>query len=268
MFCMNCGQKLPSGARFCLNCGTPLGVVSSSELIQNETVNLDEIHAIVPSMCPNCNAHMKVNPSIKFAYCETCGTECLVQDAIKCFTVRGNVQVGNATINVTGANTDSLLQRVEIMLGDGDFNGVMAKCDKLLDSDPTNGYIYLYMLMADLKCTKKKDLSRLSDSFAYNPYYIKAMQYGDDSLKSELSEYMNLTRKRIQFEREVREKSKDEINAKLTEEKEAKQKNPKIGDCIYFGTTNKKNMWWVVLDVKERNALIISRMIIATMPYY
>ena len=24
-FCMNCGTKLPDGAKFCLECGTPLG---------------------------------------------------------------------------------------------------------------------------------------------------------------------------------------------------------------------------------------------------
>ena len=28
MFCMNCGQKLPEGAKFCKRCGTPLGAVS------------------------------------------------------------------------------------------------------------------------------------------------------------------------------------------------------------------------------------------------
>lgn len=28
MFCMNCGTKLPDGAKFCMNCGTKLGEVS------------------------------------------------------------------------------------------------------------------------------------------------------------------------------------------------------------------------------------------------
>ena len=49
----------------------------------------------------------------------------------------------NYNIYVSGTNTDSLLQRVEIMLGDGDFGGAMSKCDTILDSDPTNGNVYL-----------------------------------------------------------------------------------------------------------------------------
>ena len=156
MFCMNCGQQLPDGAKFCLNCGTPQGAVSPTGTTQSETINLDGMHTFVPAMCPNCNAHMKVDTTSNVARCDTCGTECLVQDAIKTLTVRGNIQVGNATINVSGTNTDGLLQRVEIMLGDGDFDGAMSKCDTILDSDPTNGRVYFFMLMSDLGCRRKE----------------------------------------------------------------------------------------------------------------
>ena len=30
MFCMNCGTKLPDGAKFCMNCGTPVGSVGKA----------------------------------------------------------------------------------------------------------------------------------------------------------------------------------------------------------------------------------------------
>ena len=170
MFCINCGQELPDVAKFCLYCGTPQGEVSSP-LSNHETINLNDNRSFVPAMCPNCSAHMKVDSSSKLARCESCGTECLVQDAIKMLTVRGDVRVGSATINVNGMNTESLLQRVGIMLADGDFDGAAEKCDTILDLDPKNGEAYLYMLMIDLKCKRKDDLLRLDGPYNKNLYY-------------------------------------------------------------------------------------------------
>lgn len=244
MFCMNCGQQLPDGAKYCLQCGTPQGAVSPTGTTQAETINLDGMHTFVPALCPNCSAHMKVDSSAKVAHCDSCGTECLVQDAIKALTVRGNVQVGSATINVSGTNTDSLLQRVEIMLGDGDFGGAMSKCDTILDSDPTNGRVYFYMLMSNLNCRKGSDLTAQKAPFDCNQYYLKAMQYGDPELKNELQGYINV------------------INQRLGE----KQKNPKVGDEIYFGNQNGQRIWWKVLRIQDRMALIISSYNICCMP--
>ncbi len=246
MFCMNCGQQLPNGAKYCLQCGTPQGAVSPTGTTQAETINLDGMHTFVPALCPNCSAHMKVDSSAKVAHCDSCGTECLVQDAIKALTVRGNVQVGSATINVSGTNTDSLLQRVEIMLGDGDFSGAMSKCDTILDSDPTNGKVYFYMLMSNLNCRKRSDLTAQKETFDGNQYYLKAMQYGAPELKNELQGYITA------------------INTR----NEAKQKNPKVGDEIYFGTNNGQRIWWKVLSIRDRKAFIISSNNICILPYH
>ena len=192
---MNCGQQLPDGAKFCMKCGTPQGAVSpqanisSTVTTTSETINLDGRHSFVPAICPNCNAHMEVDLSSKIARCKTCGTECLVQDAIKTLNVRENVQVGNATITVNGTNIENLLQRVEIMLSDGDFKGAIEKCDTILDSDPKNGQSYLFMLMADLGCKKRSDLSLQRYLFDNNRYYYKAVQYGNNELKTKLIGY-------------------------------------------------------------------------------
>lgn len=257
MFCMNCGQQLPDGAKFCLNCGTPQGAVSPTGNTQAETVNLDGMHTFVPAMCPNCNAHMKVDTSSKVARCDACGTECLVQDAIKALTIRGNVQVGSATINVSGTNTDSLLQRVEIMLGDGDFGGAMSKCDTILDSDPTNGKVYFYMLMSNLHCRNRNELNSQKEPFSDNKYYLKAMQYGDSELKNELQGYINVINTRNEA---IQKREKEENNAKL--------RNPKVGDEIYFGTKNGGRIWWTILSVHDRMAFIISCKNITEMTYH
>lgn len=234
MFCMHCGQQLPEGAKFCKYCGTPQGSVSPTGITRTEMINLDGTHTFVPAMCPNCNAHMKVDTSSKVARCDSCGTECLVQDAIK-----------TLTIYVSSTNTDSLLQRVEIMLGDGDFDGAMSKCDTILDFNPTNGKVYYYMLLANLKCKNKSDLANQPSAFDNNQYYIKAIQYGDDNLKSELLGYTSV----------------------LSTRDKAKLKDPKIGDEIYFGTINGQKILWKVLKIQERMALIISNECIIYLPY-
>ena len=244
MFCMNCGQQLPDGAKYCLQCGTPQGAVSPIGTTQAETINLDGMHTFVPALCPNCSAHMKVDSSAKVARCNSCGTECLVQDAIKALTVRGNVQVGSATINVSGTNTDSLLQRVEILLGDGDFGGAMSKCDTILDSDPTNGKVYFYMLMSNLNCRNRNDLASQTRPFDGNQYYIKAMQYGDPELKNELQGY---------------------AYAKY----DANLKNPTVGAEIRFGHySNGQSVIWKILRIQNNMLFIISSDNICRLPYH
>lgn len=196
MFCMYCGQSLPEGARFCMQCGTPQGTVSPTGTTQAETINLDGSRSFVPAMCPNCNSHMEVDPSSKIARCNSCGTECLVQDAIKTLSVKGNVNVGNAsicvdgadsvTINAGGTNIDSLLQRVEIMLEDGDYNGVIDKCNTILDLDHSNGRAYFFLLLAEYKCRSIHELENRHELFDINSNYQRAIQFGDEELKAEL----------------------------------------------------------------------------------
>ena len=195
-------------------------------------------------MCPNCSAHMKVDSSHKIARCESCGTECLVQDAIKALTVKGNVQVGNATINVNGTNTESLLQRVEMMLADGDFKGASEKCDIVLDSEPTNGKAFLFLLMISLECKRKEDLAKLGYPYKKNPYYEKVIQFGDEGLINELKK---LNRENSKFTAMLKELQKDSE--------------------LSFGSVKGRSIRWKVLSVMPGKACIITTDIIRHKPY-
>ena len=64
-FCMNCGQRLPEGAKFCSNCGTATGEVKS-ETAQRKVVYDGEVHK-----CPNCGEI--VNSFV--LNCPSCGHE-------------------------------------------------------------------------------------------------------------------------------------------------------------------------------------------------
>lgn len=237
MFCMNCGQKLPDGAKFCLNCGTPQGAVSPSGTTQTETIGLDGTHTFVPAMCPNCNANMRVDTSLKVVRCNTCGTECLVQDAIRSLTVRGNIQVENSTINVSGTNIDSLLKRVEIMIEDDEFKEAKSKCNTILDLDPTNGKVYFYLLLADMYCCSGKSLVRsLRGPFDRRDYYSKTMKYADSELKKELQDYT------------------DKYYAILDDN----LKNPRVGAVILFGHNDYgQSAFWEILQILDDKLLII-----------
>ena len=90
MFCMNCGQQLPDGAKFCMSCGTQLGEVLPTN---PQSVNTIAKPSFVPAMCPNCNARLNIDPSYQMARCGSCGTECLVQDAINRLNISGSVNL-------------------------------------------------------------------------------------------------------------------------------------------------------------------------------
>ncbi len=222
-------------------------------------------------MCPNCNAHMKVDPSCMLARCDACGTECLVQDALKALssvTVKQDIQVGNATFNVSSTNTDALLKRVEIMLADGDFYGAMSKCDTILDSDPTNGKVYFYMLLSSLKCRNKNELANQSIPFDGNQYYINVIRYGDNSLKSELEGYINVIKARNEAERKREEEENEAKRKREEEENEAKLKDLKVGVVFFFGSYKEEHIYWKVHKIQDRMALVISTDNICTMPYH
>lgn len=237
MFCMNCGMELPDGAKFCLNCGTPQGKVSTTSSSASGSINLANNNALVPAVCPNCSSHLRVDISARIARCESCGTECLVQDAINALNVSGNVNVGNATININGTNINSLLNRVEMMLAEGDFDGAMQKCDSILDIDPTESRTYLYLLMSELRCKRREELANQMVTFAGNKNYIKAMKFGNEALRTELNKYIEIINNRV----------------------DTNLYNPEIGDEIYFGSMDGHRLWWKVLLVRERTALIISK---------
>lgn len=65
-FCMNCGKKLPDGAKFCLECGTKLGDINTEQTPKRETTYEGEIHK-----CPKCGEVIDSFVTV----CPACGYE-------------------------------------------------------------------------------------------------------------------------------------------------------------------------------------------------
>lgn len=182
-----------------------------------------------------------------FMYCFNCGK--LLSDNANFCSGCGAKQNPNANMVVSSnretTETRSRLRNIEIMLESGQFQNAFNKCNELLDLDPENATIYLYMLMADKNISTRKDLSRLVIPFDNNEYYKMAMRFGDDNLKAELKEDLRT------------------INSYL----EINQKNPKVGSSYYFGSINGNKIWWKVQKIERGLALLICREVLFELPF-
>ena len=87
------------------------------------------------------------------------------------------------------ANVQALIDRGFMALEDKDWNGADAFFEQVLNFDAKIAEAYLGKLLADLKLSKKEELYGYSRPFDTNGNYQKAIRFGTDELKAELSEY-------------------------------------------------------------------------------
>ena len=139
MFCMNCGQTLPDGAKFCKFCGTPQDDVSPATTAPS-AINLDQSTKLVPGTCTNCGASLQVDPSLQAAICPACGTPYIVQQAINNFSIGsiGNISVENAVFSIPGGNAENLVKRAISFESQYDIEKALEYYNKALDVDADN----------------------------------------------------------------------------------------------------------------------------------
>lgn len=71
MYCINCGTKLPDGAKFCFECGSPVNVTpveddeySIKKSTANEIQNAEQEDWITPTFVNDLSTKGKGNPKI------------------------------------------------------------------------------------------------------------------------------------------------------------------------------------------------------------
>ena len=135
MFCMQCGTQLPDGAKFCVNCGAQLGGASTITAQGNGPANTGT--KFVDAKCTNCGAKLEVDPNMKKAVCSYCGAEFIVDQAINNYNVQmtGNMNIGQATINVQGMDKGNLLVRAASFETSGDLEKALDYYNRVLDID-------------------------------------------------------------------------------------------------------------------------------------
>lgn len=135
MFCINCGTKLPDGAKFCFNCGAKLGELSSEMPVENA-----QNTKLVPAKCTNCGGQLTVDSNQQSAVCPFCETTFIVDQAINNYNIsmKGNMNIGSATINVNGLNTENLVARAKSYENQNNFEMALEYFNKVLDIDVNN----------------------------------------------------------------------------------------------------------------------------------
>ena len=96
------------------------------------------------------------------------------------------------------SNPNALLKRAFMFLEDGDWRSADEYCEKVLDIDPENAQAYLGKLMAELRVKTQGDLQHVDKPFDTNNSFKKAIRFGDETLKSELSGYVEYINIRIE----------------------------------------------------------------------
>lgn len=95
------------------------------------------------------------------------------------------------SVIVTSENFNSILSRIDLFLEDGEWEKAKGYCDAALDFNSTNAEVYLRLLLAELKVSRREELAHCEQPFDGNSNYKKAMRFGSDELKAELSGYIS-----------------------------------------------------------------------------
>lgn len=156
--------------------------------------------------CEICGGKLVGKPGGIFE-CENCGTEystAWAKEKIQEITgkvqvegtveVTGKVQVEGGTVQVdTSANKDALLKRAFMTMEEANWEKANELLEQVLNTDPECAEAYLGKLMIEKKVKNREGLKQLdtpSRFLTLSNNYKKAVQYGDEKLKAELSAVM------------------------------------------------------------------------------
>lgn len=139
MFCSNCGAKISDNAKFCNRCGAKQDL-SEEQIAYNGNVNNGMSTKLVPAKCTNCGGQLTVDPSCQSAVCPYCNSTFIVDQAINNYNVQmnGNMNIGNATINIQGLNTENLIARAKSYEAKNQFETALDYFNQVLDIDINN----------------------------------------------------------------------------------------------------------------------------------
>lgn len=116
----------------------------------------------------------------------------------KAQTVKETVVVQSAT----NPAVTPLLKRAFLFLEDGDWQSADEYCEKVLDMDPENGEAYLGKLMTELHVRKREGLKDQPQSFENQSNYAKAMRFGSEQLRAELTGILSFIQDRNETARQ------------------------------------------------------------------
>ncbi|MBQ1684243.1 MAG: hypothetical protein II072_01870, partial [Clostridia bacterium] len=91
--------------------------------------------------------------------------------------------------NAAAASVAPLLKRAFMYLEDGAWQNADEYAEKVLDQDPENAEAYVAKLMSELKVKHREEIKNEQHPLDMSGNYQKAVRFGSDALKSELTDY-------------------------------------------------------------------------------
>ena len=91
--------------------------------------------AMVAAKCTQCGANITIDETKEAGICEFCGTAFITEKAINNYNITNNVNIANATINITGGDIENLLLRAKQYEECGDYEKAKEYYNRILDID-------------------------------------------------------------------------------------------------------------------------------------
>jgi len=110
------------------------------------------------------------------------------------------------SIQSAGNDVDSLVNRMNDQLSEGEWHNAGIIADNILVTDPRNVAAYMGKLMADMKVSKESDLGNSTTPLEKNDNYNKVMRYAEESVKQQLEQYNAETVRRFTFAKKKKRK--------------------------------------------------------------
>ncbi|MBR3575576.1 MAG: TFIIB-type zinc ribbon-containing protein [Lachnospiraceae bacterium] len=253
---MYCGKKIPDDVIYCIFCGenqnsdgTGSSDITYSSSNDNTTEALLE-KRMVPATCPNCGGQMSVDPEEENAVCNYCGTVCLVSKAIETLKLKGDVNVSSAEI-IYDSNIKGKLENIKVLLKFGEFETAKEKCELLIKEYPSDGYLYMYLLMIEYRCSSFESLCRLGLPIQGNMYYKKVDSLGESAARRKLFECNEIIKKSIENNKEEYDNFKKNYVERSISDSEVEIRNlskVKKGTIFRYGVFENKPLYWLALE--------------------
>lgn len=117
------------------------------------------------------------------------------------------------------AEAEALIKRAFLLLEEADWTKADELLEKVLNIDPENAQAYVGKLMIEVKVNKEENLAKRPVDYSQSSNYIKAVRFGDENLKSTLSNYCDTAKE--QFTRKEEERTKKEETERIKKKKYA-----------------------------------------------
>ncbi len=120
-------------------------------------------------------------------------------------------------------NVQPMMERVFLLLEDGDFEKADDLCEQVLNQDPRNAEAYFAKLLIELELHTAAQLATCSKDFTQNGNYVKIIRFGGNKIKQELEGYVKQAaehRKKL-IEEEERRRQEQLEKERLRRQREA-----------------------------------------------